>query len=108
MEVTKERIQDATQRIHETSELANRVDEYMKLKYRVSLDELEQAKTPGYWQDKKPKMHPGHPLHQCIGCEGEFRSTYTYFDSPRIKGRFASQTRTWLALLIAKNCRDNE
>lgn len=75
-----------------TEELARRVDAYMRLRYRVSLEDLEQAETPGYWRDKEPKMHA------CLGCSGPFRATYTYFDLPRIGGRFASTTRTWAAL----------
>jgi hypothetical protein len=78
--------------------LARRVDAHMRLHYRVSLFDLEQTDTPGYWRDKEPKMHPGHPLHSCLGCGGPFRATYTYFDPPRVGGRFASPTRTWAAL----------
>lgn len=74
------------------------VDASMQRRYNVSLDDLEITATPGYWQDKEPKYHKGHPLHGCIGWEGPFRATYTYFDSPRINGRFASRTRTWRAL----------
>jgi len=70
----------------------------MRRHYRVSLNDLEQATTPGYWQDKEAKIHTGHPLHGCMGCSGPFKATYTYFDSPRINGRFASRTRTWQAL----------
>lgn len=81
-----------------TAELARRVDAHMRLHYRVSLDDLEQTDTPGYWRDKEPKMHPGHPLHSCLFCDGPFRATYTYFDPPRVGGRFASTTRTWAAL----------
>ena len=80
------------------TELARRVDAHMRLRYRVGLDDLEQTDTPGYWQDKAPKLHPGHPLHSCLGCDGPFRATYTYFDPPRIGGRFARVTRTWAAL----------
>lgn len=82
----------------ERSKLSDSVAWHMRLKYRVEMDEIEITDTPGYWQDIEPKMHPGHPLHRCIGCEGPFRATYTYFDSPRIAGRFVSITRTWAAL----------
>ncbi len=78
--------------------LAQRVDEHMRLRYRVALSNMEQTDVPGYWRDKEPKMHPGHPLHACLFCDGQFRATYTYFDPPRIGGRFASRTRTWAAL----------
>jgi len=81
-----------------TAELVRRVDAHMRLHYRVSLDDLEMTDTPGYWKDKQPKMHPGHPLHSFLFCDGPFRATYTYFDPPRIGGRFASVTRTWAAL----------
>lgn len=83
------------------TELARRVDAHMRLRYRVSLHDLEQTETPGYWQDKEPNMHPGHPLHGCIFCDGPFRATYTYFDPPRVSGRFASRARTWAALRAA-------
>lgn len=78
--------------------LLARVAWHMRMKYRVEMDEIEITDTPGYWQDKEEKMHPGHPLHGCIGCNGPFRATYTYFDSSRINGRFASPTRTWAEL----------
>lgn len=81
-----------------TAELSRLVDTHMRLRYRVSLDDLEITDIPGYWQDKEPKPHPGHPLHSCMFCGGPFRATYTYFDSPRIGWRFASTTRTWAAL----------
>lgn len=80
------------------AELALRVDAHMRLWYRVSLADLEQTDIPGYWRDKEPRMHPGHPLHGCLGCDGPFRATYTYFDPPRSGGQFASTTRTWAAL----------
>jgi hypothetical protein len=74
-----------------------KVRQHMKMKYRVDLDDLEISNVPGYWRDKKPKIHPGHPLHRCIGCDGPFRATYTYHDNPRdyTTGRFASIYRTW-------------
>ena len=81
-----------------TDELARRVDAYMRLRYRVPLAEMELTDTPGYWRDKEPKMHPCHPLHSFLFCEGPFRASYSYFDPPRIGGRFASMTRTWAAL----------
>ncbi len=80
-------------------ELAIMVDRHMRLKYRVPLAEMEIADTPGYWRDREPKTHPGHPLHGCLGCQGPFRATYTFHDPPRDKrGRLASTTRTWKAL----------
>ena len=80
------------------SDMSTRVAWHMRMKYRVGMAEIEITDTPGYWRDKKPKMHPGHPLHSCMFCDGPFRATYTYFDPPRIGGQFASPTRTWAAL----------
>jgi hypothetical protein len=74
------------------------VDSHMRLHYRKGLDEMEISDVPGYWRDREPKMHTGHPLHGCLGCSGPFRATYTYYDSPRRYGRFASRTRTWKIL----------
>jgi hypothetical protein len=76
-----------------------RVERHMRTKYRVSLAELEISDVPGCWRDKRPKQHPGHPLHSCLGCDGPFRATYTFFDQPRLpNGQFASRTRTWAVL----------
>jgi len=74
-----------------------RVRQHMRTKYRVNLDDLEISSVPGYWKDKEPKMHKGHPLHGCIDCGGPFRATYTYYDSCRdaFSGRFSSPHRTW-------------
>jgi hypothetical protein len=73
------------------------VRQHMKTYYRVNLDDLEISDVPGYWRDRTPKMHKGHPLHNCLGCSGPFRATYTYFDNIRdyITGRFVSPYRTW-------------
>lgn len=73
------------------------VRKYMKLKYRINLDDLEISNVPGYWQDKEPKVHHDHPLHGCIGCKGPFRAAYVYTDSFRDPktGKFASPYRTW-------------
>lgn len=84
------------------NQLRHRVAVHMMLHYRVHLDDLEIAVTPGYWRDKEPRMHPGHPLHCSLFNYGPFKATYTYFDSPRQKnGQFASRTRTWQRLLEA-------
>lgn len=72
-----------------------RVDSWMRFKYGIGLDQMEIAHTPGYWQDKEPRIHPGHPLHRCIGCSGPFKATYKYFDTGRENGRFVSPTRSW-------------
>ncbi len=72
-----------------------RVNFWMRIMYGVSLDDVEITDTPGYWQDKEPKIHKGHPLHSCIGCSGPFKASYTYFDSGRENGRFVSTTRSW-------------
>lgn len=77
------------------SELFALVDFHMRLHYGKGLDEMEISDVPGYWRDKEPQMHTGHPLHGCLGCSGPFRATYTYYDPPRRDGRFASRTRTW-------------
>ncbi|WP_414041497.1 hypothetical protein ACJU26_05395 [Acidithiobacillus sp. M4-SHS-6] len=84
--------------------LKKRVDAHMRLHYQVSLDDLEIGDVPGYWQDKEPKIHAGHPLHGCLFCEGPFVATYTYFDHWKDRrGRFASPTRTWKALRERKH-----
>jgi hypothetical protein len=59
---------------------------------------MDITETPGYWQDKEPRVHVGHPLHACIGCDGPFKSSYTFFDNQRQNGRFASPTRSWTAI----------
>ncbi len=77
----------------------DKVRQHMKSKYRVNLDDLELANTPGYWIAKEAKIHKGHPLHGCIGCGGPFRATYTFFDRNKdSRGRFASPYRTWNAM----------
>ena len=80
------------------SDLFALVDSHMRLHYRKGLDEMEISDVPGYWRDREPQMHTGHPLHGCIGYSGPFRATYTYYDPPRRDGRFASRTRTWAIL----------
>ena len=76
-----------------------RLRSHMRTYYNVDLDDLEITHVPGYWQDKEPKMHPGHPLHGCVFCEGPFRATYRYLDPIRhSKGRFSSPYRTWRLL----------
>lgn len=79
--------------------LEEKVAASFKLRYRVEMNELEITDAPGYWRDKQPKMHPEHPLHGCIGCDGPFKASYQYLDPPRKdNGQFASQTRTWARL----------
>ena len=78
-----------------------RVDAWMRLKYGIGLDQMDITSTPGYWQDKEPKMHLGHPLHVCALCFGPFKATYTYFDPRRENGRFVSRTRSWAAIRAA-------
>lgn len=85
----------------ELSSLTARVAAHMRLKYGVDLSDLEISDVPGYWRAREAKVHPGHPLHGCLGCAGPFRATYTFFDPPRTRGRFASRTRTWSALRAA-------
>jgi len=76
-----------------------RLRSHMRTYYNVDLDDLEITYVPGYWQEKEPKMHPGHPLHGCLFCEGPFRATYRYLDPIRhSKGRFSSPYRTWRLL----------
>jgi hypothetical protein len=66
------------------TDLLARVAWHMRMKYRVEMQDIEITDTPGYWRDREPKMHPGHPLHGCIGCDGPFRATYSYFVDPEI------------------------
>lgn len=75
----------------------NRVKNNFKRYYRnVNFDDLEISEVPGYWREKEAKMHPGHPLHGCLFCEGPFKATYTYHDYGRDeKGRFSSPYKTW-------------
>lgn len=82
----------------DVTRLVRLVDSHMRMKYRKSLDEMEITNTPGYWRDRESKVHHGHPLHGCIGCDGSFKATYTYFDRAREGGRFVSPTRTWKIL----------
>ena len=84
-------MKEAIERVRE------RVREHMKRKYHVDLDDLEISDVPGYWKDKEPLMHKGHPLHSCLGCDGPLRATYTYHDHPRdhATGKFVSPYRTW-------------
>jgi hypothetical protein len=77
---------------------AERVAAHFATYYRVSMEDVEITETPGYWRDREAKMHPGHPLHGCLGNEGPFKATYRYLDQPRVNGRFASPTRTWREL----------
>jgi hypothetical protein len=72
-----------------------RVDSWMRIKYGIGLDAMQITDTPGYWQDREPRLHPGHQLHGCIGCSGPFKATYTYFDTGREGGRFVSPTKSW-------------
>lgn len=81
-----------------SDEIWNRVDSHMRIKYGVGLDSLDITETPGYWRDKEARFHVGHPLHSCFGCNGAFKATYTYFDTMRANGRFASPTRSWRAI----------
>ena len=83
-----------------------RVQWHMWLRYKVTMDDIEITDVPGYWRDREAKMHPGHPLHSCIGCDGPFKATYTFFDSARVGGRFASPTRTWRMIYEHKKERD--
>jgi hypothetical protein len=83
-------------------EIRQRVDAYMRSRYRIGLDEIEITDVPGYWQDREPRLHPGHPLHGTAGNQGAFRATYTYYDSHRMNGRYASNTRSWRAIWEAE------
>ena len=82
-----------------------KVEQYFNLHYGVSLSDLEITETPGYWRDKKAKIHPGHPLHGCLFCEGPFKATYYYSDSGRCckTGKFLSPHRTWRILKTVEN-----
>lgn len=75
------------------------VSKHMLIRYGMKMEELQITSTPGYWEDKEPRMHPGHPLHTCLFCDGPFKATYTYLDPIRdSNGRFASPYRTWAIL----------
>ena len=80
-----------------------RVQLAMQLHYGKSLDELEISDTPGYWQDKQARVHPGHPLHGCLGCDGPFKATYPFTDASRdpLTGRWLSPVRSWQLLHAA-------
>lgn len=87
----------------EKEEAKKRVEEHFQIYYRRSIDDLDITDVPGYWEEKEAQMHRGHPLHNCIGNEGPFKATYTYFDRGRNdKGRFSSPYKTW-RLLKGKN-----
>jgi hypothetical protein len=76
--------------------LQKKVSEYFKWKYSINLKDLDITDTPGYWRDKETKMHPGHPLHGCMFCDGPFKATYTYYDNFRgLDGKYQSRTSTW-------------
>lgn len=79
-------------------EIREQVDRSMRQRYRIGLDEMVTTSTPGYWQDKEPKLHIGHPLHNCMFCDGPFKATYTFFDEGRLNGRFVSPTASWKAI----------
>lgn len=86
------------QAIMNPADVFQRVDNAMRLRYRIGLDAMEITDTPGYWQDKQPRLHPGHPLHGCLGCSGPFKATYSYFDTGRERGKFVSPTKSWLKI----------
>lgn len=75
----------------------DRVEQHMQRNYRKSLSEMVISDTPGYWHDTEARMHPGHPLQNCMGFEGRpFVLTYSYRDSYHdARGRFASPYRSW-------------
>ena len=80
-------------------EATKRVRNHMRIYYNVDLGDLEISDIPGCWQDKEPRIHPGHPLHRCLFCDGAFRATYKYLDPIRdSRGRFSSPYRTWRLL----------
>lgn len=79
----------------ELKEAIDRVEWHMQTYYRTSLSDLEISDVPGYWRDKEPKMHPGHPLHSCLFCDGPFKASYRYLDPAYVRGRFSSPYKSW-------------
>ena len=77
------------------SVVMQRVDTMMRARYGIGLDAMEIGITPGYWQDKEPIVHRGHPLYSILGCSGPFQATYTYFDPDSKSGQFVSPTMSW-------------
>ena len=81
----------------EMGELFNeylRVDGYMRLHYRKPLRDMVISDVPGYWKDTEARMHEGHPLHGCVGCEGPFVASYSFRNENR-RGKFVSPYASW-------------
>lgn len=87
------------------AEVQRRLDADFRARYGVALDDLELAATPGYWQRKEPcgGLRGGcrSELHRTLFNEGGVHHTVSYFDPPRVNGRFASPYRTWRAAVAA-------
>jgi len=93
--------------MNKIKKLESHVRYWFKIKYNVNYDDLDISDVPGYWRDKEAKIHPGHPLHSCIGCSGAFKATYTYFDQGRASnGRFSSPTETWRSIYNSSKRKD--
>lgn len=79
-----------------------RVDAYFRRAYKRGLDAYEISDVPGYWRRLETcgGAHGGchEPIHGFMFNEGGIRHTASYFDPPRVRGRFVSPTRTWRLL----------
>ena len=83
-------------------EAVKRVAFYMRMYYNVSLDDLEIAKTPGYWRTKKPvtqrgrfgEMESYHPTYEYREPEWTYRDTL---------GRFLPHHQTWRIIKEKEN-----
>ena len=83
------------------SDAIDRVKSYLRIYHPdTNYDDIEISETKGYWKDKEPKIHKGHPLHNCIACSDPFTATYQFVEHGlRDKnGRFISPFRTWKIL----------
>lgn len=76
-----------------------RVAESFRRRYHVELADCEITDVPGYWRKRVPcgGLRGGcyHEIHHCLFNEGSINHSVSYFDPPRISGKFASRTRTW-------------
>lgn len=72
---------------------------FLKLRYGLSVADIEITETPGYWRVKTPCDGRGkcnHPLHGVMFNEGGLSHTVRYLDSGRNRhGQFESPYKTW-------------
>lgn len=85
-----------------------RVDQAFRQRYRSSISEFAISDVPGYWRHLVPCGGASggcrEPVHGCVFSEGPIYHTVSYFDVPRIRGRFASPTRTWKLIKESSSC----